>query len=65
MTKILSALVAAVFAVAFLTPAFAVEKKEETTSADKKSEKSKGDEMKAAKSKADDKKATSDEKAGK
>jgi hypothetical protein len=65
MSKILSALVAAVFAAASLTPAFAVEKKEQTTSADKKSENSKGDETKTAKSKANDKKATSDEKAGK
>lgn len=59
MTKLLSALVAAVFAVVSLTPvAFAqTTTKGETKSEEKKSEKSKGDEKKADKSKADDKKA--------
>ena len=57
MTKLLSALVAAVFAVASLTPVAFAQTKGETTSAEKKSEKSKGDEKKADKSKADDKKA--------
>jgi pentapeptide MXKDX repeat protein len=70
MTKLLSALVAAFFAVASVTPvAFAQDTKK---SEEKKSEKSKGDamkaekskagEMKAEKSKGDEKKASADEK---
>jgi pentapeptide MXKDX repeat protein len=58
MMKLLSALVAAFFAVASVTPvAFAQDTKK---SEEKKSEKSKGDEMKAEKSKAEAKKADAD-----
>jgi len=60
MMKLLSALVAAFFAVASVTPvAFAQDTKK---SEEKKSEKSKGDAKKAEKSKADEKKADADEK---
>ena len=60
MMKLLSALVAAFFTVASVTPvAFAQDTKK---SEEKKSEKSKGDAKKAEKSKAEDKKASADEK---
>jgi ribosomal protein L12E/L44/L45/RPP1/RPP2 len=51
MTKLLSALVAAVFAVASLTPAFAQEKKGEEKAMEKKDGKKKSDEKKKAEEK--------------
>ena len=51
MTKLLSALIAAVFAVASLTPAFAQEKKGEEKAMEKKDGKKKSDEKKKAEEK--------------